>query len=193
VTVFLGGWLRPFAGVTAFNWLDWLPAATLAALAALAAWRAGNRKHLVHAAILWLAALLTFAIAILLAAVLLYEPLRPMQAALHGAFWFLAKAVPYVIVFVWFRAVSPRFEFHQRLRAVWDFFLPVALVQFLGVAVSLILRGQFGWNRWLAFTPSFCLTLAFAVFLLITNDRRWITVPLPPLTEPAQGAESDAG
>jgi NADH-quinone oxidoreductase subunit H len=190
-TVFLGGWLRPFAAIHAMNWLDWFPAATLAAIAGLAAWQAGNRKHLAHAATFWLAAFVTLAIAVPLVAVLLYEPLRPMQPAIHGAFWFLAKTISYLIVFLWFRAISPRFRFHQYLRAAWNFLLPVAAVQFLATAASLVLRGQFGWNRWLAFTPGFCVTLAFAALLVVANGRRSVDISFAPAAA-AEGAHSDA-
>jgi len=46
-------------------------------------------------------------------------------------FWFLAKALFLVFVFVWIRGTLPRFRYDQLMRFAWTFLFPVAVVNLL--------------------------------------------------------------
>jgi hypothetical protein len=67
---------------------------------------------------------------VLLAGVMAASLVAPagVMAAIHGAFWFIAKVAIYVYVFLWVRFTFPRYRFDQLMRLGWHFLIPLALV-----------------------------------------------------------------
>lgn len=158
-TVFGGGWLRPFASYhdhfagTPVELLDALPPLVTAAAAIFCYWLAsfesdGARKQLMKATALFCAGL--FAI---LTSVLFAPPAA--LAAVHGAFWFLAKMAAYIYLFLWLRARVPQLRFGRPIRAAWNFLIPLAAINVVGVSAALVARERWSWSP--AFS-TFCVT-----------------------------------
>jgi NADH-quinone oxidoreductase subunit H len=58
-----------------------------------------------------------------------------LKPVLIPLFWFLAKALFLVFVFVWIRGTLPRFRYDQLMRFAWTFLFPVAVVNLLVTAL----------------------------------------------------------
>ena len=89
-----------------------------------------------------------------------------MRAGVHGAFWFLVKVGAYIYCFMWIRFTFPRYRFDQLMRLGWQFLIPLALVNVIGVGVAIVLRQQWGWNALLALVPTTLATLGVAAWLV---------------------------
>jgi len=149
-TVFGGGWLRPFAGYhdhfggTPVELLDALPPLAMAATAVYCFWLASfendsGRKQLMNVSSSVCAML--FAI---LTGVLFAPP--SALAAVHGAFWFLAKMAAYIYGFLWLRARIPQFRFGRPIRAAWNSLIPLSAINLMCVACALVAREQWNWS-----------------------------------------------
>jgi hypothetical protein len=94
------------------------------------------------------------------------------KPGIHGAFWFLAKVLTYLYGFLWFRFTFPRYRFDQLMRLGWQFLIPLALTNVMGVGIAQILRQQLGWNAFAAFGLTLLATIGVAAWLITLNDRR---------------------
>jgi NADH-quinone oxidoreductase subunit H len=122
VTLFWGGWLRPFPNVA---WLEF-PVNTL--FPALLFILSGascfvllkklkdpvQQKTLVGAAILCMALGLPFLIA-------------PVNAGIIGLFWFMFKVAVIVYIMIWFRGTFPRFRYDQLMDIGWKYMIPIGI------------------------------------------------------------------
>jgi NADH-quinone oxidoreductase subunit H len=174
-TLFLGGWLRPFAGYhdhffgTSIELLDILP--TLLFLAAAAfCFRLVPRqpvnvqKHVMAG---------VGALCVTLAAVMFAALFAPpaVMAGINGAFWFLAKVGAYIYVFLWFRFTFPRYRFDQLMRLGWRFLIPLALVNVIGAALAIALSEQWGWPPILSVILTLAATIGVAMWLALDADK----------------------
>jgi NADH-quinone oxidoreductase subunit H len=64
--------------------------------------------------------------------VFLVPVLKPVLIPL---FWFLAKALALVFLFIWVRGTLPRFRYDQLMRFAWTFLFPVAVANLLLTAL----------------------------------------------------------
>src|SRR3979409_1029608 len=98
-TLFLGGWLRPFAGTRAFDFLDFLPSVLMLGVAVYCFYRAPKQPVRIQKMVLAAVGFLILLFGVILAAPLL-APAGSMVASakpgLHGAFWFLLKVGMYI-------------------------------------------------------------------------------------------------
>jgi NADH-quinone oxidoreductase subunit H len=130
VTLFWGGWLRPFPSV---KWLD-LPlnvgfpallfaGSGLMSLTLVKKLRdAGQQKVLVVASLGLVA----------LAAVFL---IPAINAPVSGMFWFLFKVSTIIYTLIWFRGTFPRFRYDQLMNIGWKIAIPVGMAAVLINAV----------------------------------------------------------
>jgi NADH-quinone oxidoreductase subunit H len=167
-TLFLGGWLRPFAGSRAFDFLDYLPSALMLGVAGYCFYRAPKQPVKIQQMVLAAVGASFILVAGILAAPLLAPAgsmLASAKAGLHGAFWFLLKVGLYLYLFMWLRFTFPRYRFDQLMRLGWQFLIPLSIVNVMGIALALVLHRQSGWSHWTAFPLTTILTLAVAGML----------------------------
>jgi len=134
VTMFWGGWLRPFPNVA---WLEPINMAfpfVLFAGSGVASLRLVKRlKDPIQRKVLVVACL------VLLAAGGLF--LAPaVNAAAIGVFWFLFKVAIIIYVMIWFRGTFPRFRYDQLMNIGWKYMIP------LGIA-SVVVNAILGMTR----------------------------------------------
>jgi NADH-quinone oxidoreductase subunit H len=65
-----------------------------------------------------------------------------LQPVLIPFFWFIAKALVLIFIFIWVRGTLPRFRYDQLMKFAWTFLFPAALVNLLitGLVVALTSR-----------------------------------------------------
>jgi NADH-quinone oxidoreductase subunit H len=130
VTLFWGGWLRPFPNV---RWLaipaDFAFPVLFFAGSAVLTFRMGKPLvdplqqkvlYAVAAALLWIAGL--FAI-------------PAVNAAIIGLFWFLLKVSVIIYLIIWFRGTFPRYRYDQLMNIGWKVMIPVGMAAVLVNAV----------------------------------------------------------
>jgi NADH-quinone oxidoreductase subunit H len=149
VTLWLGGWMRPFAGVLRAPAWDFVfslfPALTFVGLAAIAfvgVVRMPNHTFFkiqkiglaVFAGVLAFIALLLFVIAIVG-----HSPNDSVAARLSASisyiYWFLLKVAVFMYLFIWYRATWPRYRFDQLMRVGWKVLLPISLAVLVVTAI----------------------------------------------------------
>ncbi|HXC31102.1 MAG TPA: complex I subunit 1 family protein [Verrucomicrobiae bacterium] len=167
-TLFLGGWLRPFAGTPAFNFLDGFPSLLMLLVGGYCFYRAPKQPVKVQSMFMVAVGLL-----LIVAAIVLALPLVPavnnmlpgLKPGLHGAFWFLLKVGLYIYLFMWLRFTFPRYRFDQLMRLGWQFLIPLSIVNVMGIGLALAVHRQWGWSAWITFPITTVLTLLVAGFL----------------------------
>ncbi|MBZ5541690.1 MAG: NADH-quinone oxidoreductase subunit H [Acidobacteriia bacterium] len=171
-TLFLGGWMRPFAGVRWMGWVDFAPPLLALGVAGYCVYRAPRQPVPVQKLVMLGVAGLCALVALLLAAPLLLPAAYFLKAGIHGAFWFLAKVGAYIFVFMWLRFTLPRYRFDQLMRLGWYFLIPVSIVNVMAVGVGLVLHWQYQVNLWLALGATTLLTLLIALWLVWADRKR---------------------
>jgi NADH-quinone oxidoreductase subunit H len=174
-TLFLGGWLRPFAGAPALDFLDFAPPLLMLVLAGYCFYRAPKQPVKVQQMFMTAVAFL-----LILAAAVLAVPLMPrvdalapgLKPGLHGAFWFLLKVGLYLYVFMWLRFTFPRYRFDQLMRLGWHFLIPLSIVNVMGIGLALVLHRHYGWSHWTAFPLTTVISLAVAGWLASAEEKK---------------------
>jgi NADH-quinone oxidoreductase subunit H len=60
----------------------------------------------------------------------------PILQALLPVFWFVAKVVVFLFIYIWVRGTLPRFRYDQLMAFGWKFLLPLSLVNLIGTAIA---------------------------------------------------------
>jgi NADH-quinone oxidoreductase subunit H len=128
VTLFLGGWLRPFPNVRALDFLRYMPAVALIGAAACILWlglksRVAAERY-VFAGLAVLCVLLAGVVAI-----------PPVLAAIQGIFWFFVKVLAFLYAFIWYRGTFPRYRYDQLMNVGWRVMIPLALANVILTAI----------------------------------------------------------
>jgi len=157
VTLFLGGWLRPFPSVAALDFLEYTPVAVLLGAAAwcfratlrLPAAREWRWQRLLMLGLAAGAA--AIGVALLTPGRFLPwwqegQPVFPLLDAIQGVFWFMLKVFGFLYAFIWFRGTFPRYRFDQLMNLGWRFMIPVAIANVIFCAVAIVLSQRLGWN-----------------------------------------------
>jgi NADH-quinone oxidoreductase subunit H len=136
VTLWLGGWLRPFPNaLTGAGWdffFSLFPGVTfllLAGFAFLGVIRMPKHPYF-KAETLGLAG---FAGALGLIGLILFIP--PVRDRIQDIYWFIAKVAVFMYLYIWYRATFPRYRFDQLMKVGWKVLLPIAIGVLIFTAV----------------------------------------------------------
>jgi NADH-quinone oxidoreductase subunit H len=182
-TLFLGGWLRPFASVRWLNFLDFFPTLLLVAIGAYCVMRTPKQPTRVQQMFMLAVAGLCFVVGLVLLAPVILPMIKPsiasavlpFYAGIHGGFWFILKVSLYIYFFMWLRFTIPRYRFDQLMRLGWHFLIPLSIINVLLVGVALIAGSYFnlhGWGLLLVTTPAAVITLIAALLILTAEKQR---------------------
>ena len=61
--------------------------------------------------------------------------------SITGIFWFVAKVLFFLLLYIWIRATVPRFRYDQLMSFGWKFLLPVAMLNIVATSLVLALHG----------------------------------------------------
>ncbi|HUC55335.1 MAG TPA: complex I subunit 1 family protein [Candidatus Cybelea sp.] len=174
-TLFLGGWLRPFAHVSWLNSLDFLPTLFMVVVAAYCVLRMPKQPTRVQQLFMLAVAGLCFVVALVLLVPVVVPIAHPFYAGIHGGFWFICKVSLYIYFFMWLRFTIPRYRFDQLMRLGWHFLIPLSIINVLLVGVALIAASYLnlhGWGLLLVTTPAAVITLVVALLILSAEKQR---------------------
>ena len=138
VTLWLGGWMRPFASfhgpliTIPYYWkggaLDFasslLPALSMFLLAFFALLGAYRMPRL-RTFRIQTGGLAVFGCGLGFIGLVLLCP--PVRDRVQDIFWFTAKIGVFMYLFIWYRATFPRYRFDQLMKVGWKVLLPIAL------------------------------------------------------------------
>ena len=122
ITVFFGGWLRPFPNI-AFLELPLnvaFPMLLLLAIGGGCVLGATRVSLAYEKAIMGVLALTMFLVAAMFAVPMLNE-------LIIGFFWFLFKVLTLIYVFIWVRGTFPRFRYDQLMQVGWKYLIPISM------------------------------------------------------------------
>ncbi|MEO8657549.1 MAG: NADH-quinone oxidoreductase subunit NuoH [Bryobacteraceae bacterium] len=129
VTLFWGGWLRPFPAISWLQPLDYIvPLALFVGSGILSLPLARKLKSRPQAI-----GLVAFAIVVIGIGLLFAIP--AFNAASIGFFWFFLKVLVMVYAMIWFRGTFPRFRYDQLMNIGWKWMIPIGMGAILVNAV----------------------------------------------------------
>ena len=128
VTLWLGGWLRPFPNtLTGETWdlvFSLIPGFMFLGLALIAFIGVVRMPKHPYFRIQTIG-LAGFAAVLGLIGLVLFAP--PVRDRIQDIFWFCAKVAVFMYLYIWYRATFPRYRFDQLMRVGWKVLLPVAV------------------------------------------------------------------
>jgi NADH-quinone oxidoreductase subunit H len=136
VTLWLGGWMRPFPQLLKGQPWDLVfslfPAMTVFILALMAA--VGTVRMPKHPLFrIQTIGLAAFAGVLALIGVVLLLP--PVRDRIQDIYWFSAKVGVFMYMYIWYRGTFPRYRFDQLMRVGWKVMIPMSLGALILTAV----------------------------------------------------------
>ncbi len=137
ITLFFGGWLRPFPNVAVLEMPLNVGLPVLLFLVIAFGCVKGAGKQIITGFKLGMFGL---AGAALMLAALFAIPM--VNELIIGLFWFMAKVAVLVYMFIWYRGTFPRFRYDQLMDVGWKWLIPTSMVGLIinGI-VQLLIRG----------------------------------------------------
>src|SRR5437867_6953988 len=140
VTLWLGGWLRPFpnalTGPTwdlAFSLIPGITFLFLGLIALVGVFRMPKHPYFRVRTI----GLAGFGMVLGLIGLLLFLP--PVRDRIQDIFWFSAKVAFFMYLYIWYRGTFPRYRFDQLMKVGWKVLLPVGIGVLILTAVAGVL------------------------------------------------------
>ena len=136
VTLWLGGWMRPFP-----NWLggtawemafSFVPALTLWGLASLCLLGAARMPKIPQMKI-QTTGLAIFGFLLGFIGLVLLAP--GVRERVQDMFWFVAKVAFFMYLYIWYRGTFPRYRFDQLMKVGWKVLLPTGLAVLIATAL----------------------------------------------------------
>ena len=127
VTLFWGGWLRPFPNVHVLWFLNYAPVAAFAGAAGFILWLGskspvpGEKYFFIGLAV----------ICIFLSGIV---AIPAVLETIQGVFWFVVKVLVFLYAFIWYRGTFPRYRFDQLMKVGWRYMIPLALANLVVTA-----------------------------------------------------------
>jgi NADH-quinone oxidoreductase subunit H len=140
VTLWLGGWLRPFPNLLSNSTWDLVfslfPGVTFLFFAAMCFYNAARMpKHPLFR--IQTVGLAGFGVVLGLIGLVLFIP--AVSGRIQNIFWFSAKVAGFMYLYIWYRGTFPRYRFDQLMRMGWKVLLPMGLgVLILTASVALL-------------------------------------------------------
>jgi NADH-quinone oxidoreductase subunit H len=129
VTLFVGGWMRPFPNVAMLEPVNYvLPVVLIGGSGAGCLYLIRKLVDSSHRVIL-------AAVGILLTGLGLLFLIPAVNAAVIGLFWFFLKVFLFIYMLIWFRGTFPRFRYDQLMNIGWKFLIPLGMAAILVNAV----------------------------------------------------------
>jgi len=136
VTLWLGGWLRPFpnwlSGPTWDRVFSFFPGATFLFLAAICFYNAARMPRHPYFRIQTLG-LAGFGALLGLIGLILFIPQASVR--IQDIYWFTAKVAAFMYLYIWYRGTFPRYRFDQLMKVGWKILLPTGLAVLILTAV----------------------------------------------------------
>ena len=136
VTLWLGGWLRPFPNLlSGTSWdlaFSLVPALSLFALAGLC-FLGVIRMPKIPQMRIQTTGLAAFGGLLGFVGLVLLVP--GVRDRVQDIFWFVAKVAFFMYLYIWYRGTFPRYRFDQLMRVGWKVLLPVGLGVLIATAV----------------------------------------------------------
>ena len=129
VTLWLGGWLRPFpnalSGPTWDLVFSLFPGITFLFLGAMCFYNTARMpKHPLFK--IQTIGLAGFGAVLALIGLVLFVP--AVRDRVEDIFWFAAKVAAFMYLYIWYRGTFPRYRFDQLMKVGWKILLPTGLV-----------------------------------------------------------------
>ncbi|MFZ0860801.1 MAG: complex I subunit 1 family protein, partial [Candidatus Sulfotelmatobacter sp.] len=136
VTLWLGGWLRPFPNLlTGSTWdlvFSLFPGITFLLLAAMCFYNTARMpKHPLFK--IQTIGLAGFGVVLGLIGLILFVP--AVRIRVTDIFWFAAKVAAFMYLYIWYRGTFPRYRFDQLMKVGWKILLPMGLALLILTAV----------------------------------------------------------
>jgi len=135
VTLFWGGWLRPFPSVA---WMDLPLNAGVPFLVLAGSGFASLRLLKRQPSPAQKGILLAVALVLIFIGALFLIPV--VSQAVSGPFWFFFKVALFVYAMIWFRGTFPRFRYDQLMNIGWKYMIPIGMGAILVNAVVGMLK-----------------------------------------------------
>jgi NADH-quinone oxidoreductase subunit H len=128
VTLWLGGWLRPFSNLLGGSTWDLVfslfPGLTFLFLAAMCFYSTARMPKHPYFRIQTLG-LAGFGVVLgLIGLILFYTPVR---IRVEDIYWFSMKVAGFMYLYIWYRGTFPRYRFDQLMKIGWKVLLPISL------------------------------------------------------------------
>jgi NADH-quinone oxidoreductase subunit H len=142
VTLWLGGWLRPFPhwlrGETWDLLFSLFPGLTFLALAGLTFYSVARMPTHPYFRVQTMG-LAGFGALLGLIGLILFAP--PVRDRIQDIYWFAAKVAGFMYLYIWYRGTFPRYRFDQLMKVGWKILLPIGLgvlivTAILGIALE---------------------------------------------------------
>jgi NADH-quinone oxidoreductase subunit H len=137
VTLWLGGWMRPFP-----NWLSgtvwdtafsYIPGLTVLGLAGLCLLGAARMPKIPQMKIQTVG-LAIFGLLIGFVGLVLFAP--GVRERVQDIFWFVLKVAFFMYLYIWYRGTFPRYRFDQLMKVGWKVLLPTGLGVLIATAIA---------------------------------------------------------